>query len=85
MDSEAPPQPIPELRSPTRSLSPKGRESLGDWLYSQRVPVPAFSSWTWPPHCGLNPRSAANINTEIPRYRDYNKKKTLLLCVSVLK
>ena len=35
------------------------------------------------PHRGLDPRSAANINTEIPRHRDYNKKKTLLLCVSV--
>ena len=36
------------------------------------------------PHRGLDPRSAANINTEIQRHRDYNQKKTLLLCVSVL-
>ena len=39
------------------------------------------------PHRGLDPRSAANINTELQRHRDYNKKKnsvTLCLCVEMI-
>ena len=35
-------------------------------------------------HRGLDPRSPANITTEVLRRRDYNQKKTPLLCVSVL-
>ena len=57
--------------------------SLGDWLCLKGVPVPAVLIPDLPPHRGLDPRSPANINTEELRHRDYNQKKTLLLCVSV--